>query len=90
MAIKDNILKRLEKAEKRCIPKDVECIVFIEETEKRGVYVLKENIYTRSGCHSRHEVINASSAQEVADNYKQPEGCKEPLVFVVDYGEVDE
>lgn len=90
MAIKNDILKRLEKAEKRCIPKDLDCMVFIEDTEEKGVYTLKENIYTKKGCRSRIETIKANNAQEIADNYKPPEGCKEPLVFMVDYVGVGE
>lgn len=84
MAIKSSILTRLAKAEKKCIPQDLDCMVFIEETDKQGVYMLKENVYTKRGCRSREEEITAISAEEIAENYKIPEGCKEPIIFMID------
>lgn len=88
MTTRRELLKRLEKVEKKCIPKDVECMVFIEETSAKGVYSVTEIIYTlgQPGQKKKTEIIKANSAQEISDNYKPPEKCKNTIIFMYDYG----
>lgn len=88
MTTRRELLKRLEKVERKCIPKDVECMVFIEETSDKGVYSVTEIVYTigRPGQRKKTETIKANSAQEISDNYKPPERCKNVIVFMYDYG----
>ncbi|HJA20288.1 MAG TPA: hypothetical protein H9959_10430 [Candidatus Mediterraneibacter ornithocaccae] len=88
MTARRELLKRLERVERRCIPKDVECMVFIEESNEKGVYIVTEIIYTvgQPGQRKKTEKIKAASAQVISDNYKPPEGCKSVIVFMYDYG----
>lgn len=91
MSIKAKLLKRLEEAEKKIIPSDIDVMVFIEETEEAGTYRVQQNVYHGRESHKRDYIeswnVKASSAQEVADSYQPPEGCKEPLIFMYDFGE---
>ena len=89
MSIRAKLLRRLEEAEKRGIPKGIDVIVFIGETEEKGLYMVQQHIYGSDSCN--HDSINswkikASSTKEVAENYQSPEGCKEPLIFMYDFG----
>ena len=86
MSIRAKLLRRLEEAEKRVIPKGIDVIVFIEETEEKGVYMVQQNIYGSDSCNHDSWKIKASSTKEVAENYQQPAGCKEPLIFMHDFG----
>lgn len=81
-----NVLKRLEKAEQEVIPKDLNVVVFIEESDTNGIFNLQENIYRKNRVDVRKEKIKASNAQEIAANYVPPDGCKEPLIISYDYG----
>lgn len=91
MSIKANLLKRLEEAEKRIIPSNIDVVVFIEETEESGTYRVRQNVYHGRKSHNRDYIeiwnVKASSAQEVADSYQPPEGCENPLIFMYDFGE---
>lgn len=87
MITRRELLKRLEKAEKRCIPQYSECFLFIEETNKEGVYLVIEVVYTPGRPEQRRETeVKANSAQEIIDKYTQPEGCKNVISFMYDYG----
>lgn len=91
MSISAKLLRRLEEAEKRIVPSEIDVMVFIEETAEKGVYHVQENVYHGTKNHTRDYIkqwdVKASSAREVAENYEPPEGCKEPLIFMYDYGE---
>lgn len=91
MSIKGNLLKRLEKAEKRIIPNGIDVMVFIKETAEKGVFQVQQNVYYRNKYRARDSVkkwnVEASSIQEVADKYQPPEGCNEPILFLIDYRE---
>lgn len=83
-----HLLKRLEEIEKRMVPKNIDVMVFIEESVVEGSYQVQQNVYRGNGtvCIDKWN-IKASSAQEVADQYQPPEGCKEPMIFMYDFGE---
>lgn len=89
--MKQGILKRLENIEKRMIPKDVDAIVFIEEGKEPGTYTVLEHVYHGGERNmkdtSRAWELKAGSASEAASMYEPPEGCKEPIVFIYDFGE---
>ena len=91
MSIKAKLLKRLDEAEKKIKPSDIDVIVFIEETEEAGTYSVQQNIYHGREGHRKDSVetwtVKATSAKEVADSYTPPEGCKEHLIFMRDFGE---
>lgn len=87
MITRRELLKRLEKAEKRCIPQESDCLLFIEETNKEGVYLAIEVVYTPGRPDQRKETeVQANSAQEIIDRYTPPEECKNVIAFMYDYG----
>ena len=86
MSIKAKLLKRLEKAEKKIIPGSIDVFVFIEESEEPGTYNVHQIIYRGDNQERTETCVKASNAQEVADNYRPPEECKEPLIFKYDFG----
>ena len=90
MSIKARLLKRLEDAEKKIIPKKINVIVFIEETKEAGIYKVQQNLYYGADSIKKDSIdqwnVKASNAQEIADNYKAPNGCNEPLIFMYDFG----
>lgn len=89
--MKQSILKRLADIEKRVIPKDVDALVFVEKGNESGTYTIQENVYHGGKNQLKDTVkkwtVSAHSAKEAAKLYVPPEGCKEPIIFIYDFGE---
>lgn len=87
--MKSSILKRLEAAEKKMIPKDVDVIVYIEETDRKGIFKLQESVYAGKSYRQTIKEVEGQSVHDVADEYEPPTGCREPIIFLMDLGEED-
>jgi hypothetical protein len=89
MSIKAKLLKRLEEAEKKILPGEIAAFVIIKPTDEKGVYSVSEAVYFGEGGHKEDYTgtwtVKAENLQEAADSYKPPEGCKEPLKFIINY-----
>lgn len=87
--MKPQLMKRLQILENRYKPAcENSCIAFLDESDD-GQYIIKENIYHRNGQASqRSYTIIATSAEEAAELYKEPEGCTDCILFIKDFGEM--
>lgn len=83
------VLCEVKDMERKLIPQGASVIVFVQESDTHGIYTITERIYNM--CNQKDELnvfeIQAGSLKEASDKYIPPEGCKEPLVFLFDYGE---
>lgn len=86
MITRRELLKRIEKVEKRCLPQDSDDLLFIEEINKEGVYLVIELVYTPGRPDPRKETeVQANSTQEIIDRYTPTEECKNVIAFMYDY-----
>lgn len=85
------ILKRLDALEKGNV-KEIQCMVFINETSDNSTFNITENMYSGQKSIKRREFeIKANSAKEAAEIYENtelPKECdnKDLLIFMMDYG----
>ena len=89
MSIKKNLIKRLEEFEKKLLPGEMVDFVFIQETDKPGIFSLSHTVsFGEGGTDKDYKEtweVKAENAEEVAERYNPPDGCKEVLKFIVIY-----